>query len=83
MPLVFYKSALCPRCHAAGRTLSKLAAADPSLSIEEVDILSSPLRAWRDGVRMIPALKDGDRLLSGIFLGEAAIRLFLDESRRR
>lgn len=83
MSLVFYKSALCPRCHAARKTLQRLAAADPALSIEEVDILGSPLRAWRDGIRMIPALKDGNRLLSGIFLSESAIRRFLHEARGR
>lgn len=77
MPLILYKSALCPRCAAAARSLKKLAADDPSLRVEEVDILAAPLRAWRDGIRMIPALKDGDRLLSGLFLGEKAIADFI------
>ena len=56
MHLLFYKSALCPRCAQARNTLYALAAAHPEISIEEVDILSAPLRTWRDGIRMIPAL---------------------------
>lgn len=82
MPLILYKSALCPRCAAAARALKKLAADDPSLLVEEVDILAAPRRAWRDGIRMIPALKDGNRLLSGLFLSEKAIADFIGAGRR-
>lgn len=82
MPLILYKSALCPRCAAAARALKRLAATDPTLRIEEVDILTSPRRAWRDGIRMIPAVKDGDRLLSGLLLSEKAIADFIRAGRR-
>ena len=78
MHLLFYKSALCPRCAQARKSLYALASTHPEISIEEVDILSAPLRTWRDGIRMIPALKDGERVLSGLFLTRQAIADFLD-----
>jgi hypothetical protein len=75
--ITFYHSALCPRCHIAGRHLKKLAASNPSLEIEKVDVLLSPRRAWRDGIRMIPAIRMDNTILSGIFLSEDAIVNFL------
>ncbi len=79
--ITFYRSALCPRCHIAGRHLKKLAAADPSLEVEEVDIMLSPRRAWQDGIRMIPALRIGNRTVSGVFLGMDAISGFIAENK--
>ena len=79
--ITFYRSNLCPRCHIAGRHLRELAAADPSLEIEEVDILLSPRRTWRDGIRMIPAMRIGNRTISGVFLGKDAIAGFIARNR--
>ena len=60
-----------------GRELTKLQQEFPELGIEKVDILTSPGRAFKDGVRMIPTLKTGDGKLSGIFLSSAEIREFV------
>ena len=76
-PIVFYNSALCPRCMLARRALRRLRLQFPDMKIEEVDVVANPLRAWRDGIRMIPALRAGDDLLAGIFLREEAIRRFV------
>lgn len=75
--ITFYRSNLCPRCHLARKYLQQLAAADSSLRIEEIDALLSPRRAWLDGIRMIPAVKIGDQILSGLYLSKAAIAAFI------
>lgn len=79
--ITFYRSRLCPRCYVAGRHLRKLAAADPSIEIEEVDILSAPRRTWQDQIRMIPAMRIGDQTLSGLFLSKNDIADFIAENR--
>ncbi len=63
-----------------GRELTKLQKEFPKLQIEKVDILTNPGRTLRDGVKMIPTLKAGDRTLSGIFLSSAQLREFVIES---
>ncbi len=60
-----------------GRELTKLEKEFPQLEIEKVDILTSPARSLKDGVRMIPTLKAGNRVLSGIFLSAPEIRNFI------
>lgn len=82
MKITLYKSSLCPRCHFARKSLEQLAAARLDVELEVVDILSSPRRALQDGVRMIPAIKSGERLLSGIYLNRTSIAAFLDAARR-
>lgn len=77
MHLVFYKSALCPRCAAAKKSLQALIADNPAINVEEIDILTAPLRTWGDGIRMIPALRHGERVLSGLLLTREAIAAFL------
>ena len=57
-----------------GRELTKLQQEFPQLVIKKVDILTNPGRTLKDGVRMIPTLKTGDRVLSGIFLSPSKIR---------
>lgn len=64
----------------ARKTLYELAGSTPEISIEEVDIVTNPLRAWKDGVRFIPTLKSGDKTLTGIFLGREEIARFLQEA---
>ena len=56
-----------------------MADADPDLDIIEVDIFKNPRRAWRDGIRMIPALKVNDRVLSSLFLNKDTISSFLQQ----
>lgn len=63
----------------ADRALTRLTKDFPGIEVERVDILSHPGLAWQAGIRLIPALKSGDQLLSGIFLTEKDIRQFLEE----
>lgn len=81
MKITLYKSSLCPRCYLARKSLEQLLAADPDIELECVDILISPRRALQDGIRMVPAIKAGDRLLSGVYLDKKAIAAFLAEIR--
>jgi len=59
------------------RELTKLDKEFPQLSIEKVDILTSPGRALKAGVKMIPTLQAGEKKLSGLFLGSGQIREFV------
>lgn len=77
MQIIFYKSNLCPRCAMAGRHLRALSAENPDFDVEEVDIITSPRRAWRDGIRMVPALRVGEKVLSGLYLSRETIIDFL------
>jgi hypothetical protein len=63
----------------AGRELTKLQQEFPQLQIEKIDILSNPGRSLKDGVKMIPTVKAGDKTLSGIFLSSAQIRKFITD----
>ena len=63
----------------ADRALSKILKDYPEINIEKIDIVTNPARAWKDGIRMIPALKSGNEILSGILLGEDEIRKFIDK----
>ena len=60
-----------------GRELTKLQKKFPELQIEKVDILTNPGRTLKDGVRMIPTLKAGDKKLTGIYLTSAQVREFV------
>ncbi len=64
----------------ARKTLYELIDNKPEIDVEEVDIVTNPLRAWKDGIRFIPTLKNGDKTLSGIFLSRAEIQFFLKEA---
>ena len=81
MKVTLYKSTLCPRCYLARRSLLQYTLAHPELELECVDILASPARALREGIRMIPAIHAGRHKLSGIFLDKQQITTFLDEVR--
>ena len=63
-----------------GRELTKLKQKFPKLKIEKIDVLTNPGRTLKDGVKMIPTLKAGEKTLSGIFLSSAQIREFVTES---
>ena len=62
-----------------GRELNKLYREFPQLQVEKIDVLLHPGQALAAGVRMIPTLKSGDRVLTGILLSPADIRKFLQE----
>lgn len=63
----------------AGRALRKILQEDEfsNIEIEEIDVVSHPARAWQDGIRMIPALKNGKRIFSALLASEKDIRSFL------
>ena len=46
------------------------------IQLEEVEILTNPLRALTDGVTFIPTLKYGDLKISGILLSHKKIAQF-------
>jgi len=48
-------------------------------SIEEVDIMTNPIKSWQAGIRMIPALKIDDKSLSGLYLSREAIKKFISK----
>ena len=77
MRITLYKSFLCPRCYLAKRYLTEIAATDPTITFEEVDILASPGRAWKERIRMIPALKVDNRIKSGLYLNKETILNFI------
>jgi len=60
-----------------GRELNKLQQEFPELSIEKVDMLSQPFRMLKDGIRMIPTLKAGERTLSGIYVSSTQVKEFV------
>ena len=78
MKITLYRSWLCPRCYMAKKYLGEIRKLYPALEIEEVDCLSQPARAFRDGIRMIPAVKIGEAQLSGLYLTKAQLNSFID-----
>ncbi|MBM9520954.1 glutaredoxin family protein [Desulforhopalus vacuolatus] len=77
MKIILYKSALCPRCHVVQTMLEEITMEHPDLQVEEVDILTSPLRALRAGVHIIPTLDTGTARLSMIVPTREKVRTFL------
>lgn len=75
--ITFYHSSLCPRCYLARKALLAILQGDQDIEIEEIDVLAHPLQTWSDGVRLFPALKISDRILSGIFLDRKKILAFI------
>lgn len=65
----------------ARKTLDELLKKYPEIDLEEVDITTNPLRAWKDGVRFIPTLKSGNNSLTGLFLSSAQLEDFLLKTR--
>lgn len=62
----------------ARKTLYELIDSRPDIHVEEIDIATNPLRAWKDGIRFIPTLKSGDKTLTGVFLSRTEIQGFLE-----
>jgi glutaredoxin len=76
--ITLYRTALCPRCKKAEQTVQRLRSEYPDMKLNIVEIAARPIESFRAGVRMIPALKCGDEILSGVFLDETRIRDFLE-----
>lgn len=62
------------------RELTRLAMEFPDIAVEKIDILRHPGDAWKEGIRMIPALKNKDRILSGFLPGNEEIRRFFEKA---
>jgi hypothetical protein len=63
----------------AKKALDELLQDRDDIQLEEIEILSNPVRALKDGVRFIPTLKCGERQLSGIFLSIDKIKAFIEK----
>lgn len=61
----------------AKKALDELLAKTNDIQLEEVEILSSPLRTLKDGVKFVPTLISGKERLSGIFLSSDKIEAFI------
>jgi predicted DsbA family dithiol-disulfide isomerase len=77
MLITLYKSAFCPRCYLARKYLHEIIASKPEIQVIEVDILTAPRQSWNDGIRMIPALKIDERVLSALFMSKTNIADFI------
>ena len=67
----------------AKKTLDELLKDTDDMQIEEVEIITNPLRTLKDGVKFIPTLKCGDEQISGIFLNRKTIETFLEKVRKK
>ncbi len=61
----------------AKKALDELLKNRDDIHLEEIEILSNPLRALKDGVKFIPTLKCGKEQLSGILLSSEKIEKFI------
>lgn len=59
------------------RELKKIQAEQPTLEMEEIDVVTNPFKSWENGIRMIPTIIYGEQRLSGVFLSSKQIRDFL------
>jgi len=78
MKIIFYRSAVCPRCLLAARELKKLQE-EYDFMVSEVEVTTNPLKTWKAGIRMIPALECNGEVLAGLYLGSAKIRRFIEK----
>ncbi|PLX95144.1 MAG: hypothetical protein C0620_04590 [Desulfuromonas sp.] len=81
MLITFYRTAVCPRCFLAHRLLKKIVEQDPQLELETVEVTTNAFNSWNEGIRMVPALKIGEDVLSGLFLDEQRMKKFIDQHR--
>lgn len=79
MQITLYRSILCPRCFMAKKYLEEIAQQKSNITIEEIDIMNQPLKSWQNGIRLIPAIKIEDKILSGIFLNKTQISNFIND----
>ena len=77
MKIEFYHSAFCPRCRMAARALEKIQAIFPKLEIESIEVTTHPLVTLRAGIRMFPAIKINNAILSGFLLPQTKMQDFI------
>ena len=52
---------------------------NPDIEMETIAVATNAIRTWKAGIRMIPAFKIGDDILSGLLLSEEKIREFIEK----
>ena len=62
-----------------GNELNKIKQERPDIEIEPIEITFNFTKAWNDGIRMFPAVKIGEDVLSGVFLSSEKVRTFVEE----
>lgn len=65
------------------RVLTRLQNHNPDLAVTQIDVVTHPLTAWKNGIRMIPALKAGNKVVAGVFLRGEDIRKFIADVKAR
>ena len=60
-----------------GNELKKLKEEFPDLDFDNIEVSRDYKRAWNDGIRMFPALKIDDDVLSGFILTPGKVRVFI------
>lgn len=61
MKLIYYKSALCPRCIPTNRLVARVRREHPEIEIEEIEVLTHLPSALQAGVHSLPTLIAGAR----------------------
>jgi len=79
MKFTFYYSHLCPRCGRAKKHLISILGAAFFHRCVLADVISHPKKSWNDGIRMIPAIRYEQSIISGVMLKREQIQTFLAE----
>jgi len=58
--------------------INAVLAQHPEITLETIEVTTNIKRTWKAGIRMFPALKIDDDLLSGVLLSEEKIREFVE-----
>lgn len=67
----------------AQKALDELLKDRDDVQIEKVEIITNPLRALQDGVKIIPTLISGNERISGILLSRKKIKSFLEKVKQQ
>ncbi|MBW2185682.1 MAG: hypothetical protein JRG71_04520 [Deltaproteobacteria bacterium] len=51
----------------------------PEITLKTIEVTTNIKQTWSAGIRMFPALKIGDDILSGVLLSEDKIRTFVEQ----
>jgi len=62
-----------------GHELKKLKKEHPELEVDAIEVTLNYKRAWKDGIRVFPALNIDEETLSGMILSRDAIRTFIEK----
>lgn len=82
MQISLYKSSFCPRCYLTAKYLLEITAQHSEIDVEIIDVATAPRRSWNDGIRMIPALKIDNHILSAFFISRTDITDFISRHQR-